>query len=156
MANIKRVEVYVDDNRMPYLVAEETSYSISTEKRYTTPEDIYELTKELKITERVKETILMFVFDSAMHLICMSEVSVGSIDRSIMDVRGIAQTLLLSNGIGCILCHNHPSGNTTPSDIDIMSTKKVVEALKLLELKLLDHVVVSRNGYTSMNEANLI
>ena len=52
--------------------------------------------------------------------------------------------------------HNHPSGNTEPSQEDIAITKRLVQAGELLGVKIQDHVIVSKNGYTSMKERGLI
>ncbi|MCK4733255.1 MAG: hypothetical protein KAT65_12435, partial [Methanophagales archaeon] len=55
-----------------------------------------------------------------------------------------------------ILVHNHPSGDTEPSQEDVAITKRLVEAGELLGIKIHDHVIVSKNGYTSMKERGVI
>jgi DNA repair protein RadC len=55
-----------------------------------------------------------------------------------------------------ILVHNHPSGDTEPSQEDIAITKRLVEAGELLGIKIHDHIIVSKNGYTSMKERGVI
>ena len=57
---------------------------------------------------------------------------------------------------GIILAHNHPSGNLSPSDADLKITKKIKEAAMLLDLSLLDHLILSDQGYLSMADDNLM
>lgn len=153
---IKKVVTYLKEDKFPYLEVEETGYTVDGRKCHNTPEMIYELAKDMRMTERATEMVMLFIFDNANQLICVHELSTGSINRSLISSREIAQTILLAGGINCALVHNHPSGDTTPSDADIMVTKKIKEALELLQLRLLDHLVVGRYGYTSMIEKGLL
>ena len=153
---VKKVTTYMDDNSFPYLVAEETPYKVDGRAKHDDDEKIYELTKEMHMTDRVAESVVLFIFDIQFHLLAISEMSTGSVDRSIIPTREIAQTILLSNGSQCIIAHNHPSGDTTPSDIDVAITKKLKDALALLNIQLCDHLVVGRYGYTSMAAQGLM
>lgn len=77
------------------------------------------------------------------------ELSKGGLNGTVIDVRIIARYAVkyLVNGI--ILCHNHPSGTLTPSNADIQITNRVKEGLKLLEVTLFDHIIISEYGYYS-------
>ena len=153
---IKKVVSYLDDNRFPYLEVEETCYDLDASKAYDSPEVIYGLAKDMRITERATEMVLLLIFDSAMQLLCVHEVSTGSINRNIVPVREIVQTVLLAGGVSCAMLHNHPSGNTSPSDMDIAVSQTVKKGLELLQMRLLDHLVVGRCGYTSLAESELL
>jgi DNA repair protein RadC len=72
--------------------------------------------------------------------------SSGGISGTFVDVSIIARTALASLASGVILCHNHPSGNINPSEADISITQKIIQALKLFEIKVLDHLILAGNG----------
>lgn len=152
---IQKCITYQNENHMPYLVYENTSYTVDGRTKHDNPQKVYELVQNMRIPERATETVLLFIFDNATHLICYTEISTGTIDRSVISPREIAQTMLLSGGVTCILVHNHPSGDTTPSKHDINITNKISDALQMLSLRLVDHLVVGR-GYTSMAELGYV
>lgn len=151
-----KVTTYLNENRFPYLVKEECHYGEDKDARYTDPEKIWELCKTMHITERATEMVLLLIFDAANHVICISELSTGAMDRSIVSTREVARTILLAGGISCALVHNHPSGYTEPSEMDINITRRLKSVLKELEIEILDHIIVGRNEYTSLRERGII
>ena len=76
-------------------------------------------------------------------------VSVGGITSTIVDVRIILKKALKQEAVALIVCHNHPSGNLRPSKADELMTFKLKESAALLDIKLLDHLIVSEEGYYS-------
>ncbi|WPQ64977.1 DNA repair protein RadC [Chitinophaga sancti] len=83
-------------------------------------------------------------------------VSVGGISSAPADVRVILREALELGATSIILCHNHPSGNLSPSQADILFTRKVVQAASILDIMVLDHIIVSQAGYYSLNEEGLM
>jgi DNA repair protein RadC len=77
-------------------------------------------------------------------------ISVGGITGTVVDPRCIFQAALKASATGILLAHNHPSGSPTPSDADNNITRKIKEAGDILEIKLLDHLILLPEGYTSM------
>ena len=77
------------------------------------------------------------------------KISQGGISQTVADVRLILKAGLDALASGLILCHNHPSGNLRPSPEDDRLTQRVQETAKLMEMNLLDHIVLSANGYFS-------
>ena len=80
----------------------------------------------------------------------VSHVATGGKTSCIADPRIIFATALKANACSIILAHNHPSGNTQPSQHDLNLTDKLVEGGKLLDIKVLDHLIVTSSGYISM------
>lgn len=80
----------------------------------------------------------------------------GTLDNVSIHPRIIAKEALLLDAAAVILCHNHPSGATQPSQADISITKKIQEALDLFDIPVLDHVIVSHNQTDSFAELGLI
>lgn len=83
-------------------------------------------------------------------------ISKGGITGTVIDVRLILKKALENNASSIVLCHNHPSGNTQPSDADIQITKKLKEAGKIMEIPVLDHLIVTENGYFSFADEGLL
>jgi len=74
----------------------------------------------------------------------------GLLNRSLIDVKEIVRSLLnIKTCASCICLHNHPSGDTTPSQLDTDMTRKLKDALKLFDYRLLDHIIVGTGGYYS-------
>lgn len=83
-------------------------------------------------------------------------VSKGGVAGTIADPKIIFQHALKSNSSGILLCHNHPSGNTKPSQQDIDLTDKLIKAGKLLDIKILDHIILTDSEYLSMAEDGIM
>ena len=85
-----------------------------------------------------------------------AKISQGGVSGTVVDVKLIAKYAVESLASGVILAHNHPSGNLTPSHQDIALTRKVKEALTLLDSQLLDHVILSADGYKSFADEGIL
>ena len=83
-------------------------------------------------------------------------VSQGGITGTVVDPRLIFKRALEIDAVSIIVCHNHPSGNLQPSKADELLTSKLREGAKLLDIKLLDHIIVGDNGYFSFADAGLL
>lgn len=83
-------------------------------------------------------------------------VSIGGFTGTVVDIRLIFQAALKASATGIIFCHNHPSGNRTPSDADIQLTSKLKDAGKILDISVLDHLIILPEGYTSMADEGLL
>ncbi len=97
------------------------------------------------------------IFMSRRNTIIKTEcISRGGISGTVVDVRLILKPALENLASGIILAHNHPSGNLKPSNDDILLTKKVKEASKLMDIILQDHLIVGDNNYLSFADEGLI
>lgn len=77
---------------------------------------------------------------------------IGSVCAVHFAVDGVFKVALLQNAVSVILCHNHPSGTPTPSTEDLESTKLLVDAGKMLGIKVLDHFIITPTDYLSLRE----
>ena len=114
-------------------------------------EDVYNLVKD-ELVNSDREMFLSVMLTSKNHLIGVETVSLGSINASIITPRDVFKSAILANAVSVILCHNHPSGDLTPSMQDIEITKHLIEAGELIGVKVLDHLVVSDKGYRSLRD----
>lgn len=113
--------------------------------------DAYELVKE-ELVNADREMFLSIMLTVKNDLIGVETVSIGSIHATIITPRDVFKSAILANAVSIILCHNHPSGDLTPSDNDMEITKHLVEAGDLLGIKVLDHLIVSNQGYRSLRD----
>lgn len=123
-------------------------------------EDVYNFIKAdatVSLGKRPEEHMVVFAINVKGEVIGFMESSIGNISSTAVNVQQIASFLLLTNAAGAIIAHNHPSGDTTPSDEDIQATKRLHEALKLLSIKLVDHLIVGpEDDYTSFQAEGLM
>lgn len=83
-------------------------------------------------------------------------VSVGGTSAAIVDIKIILKKALEWNASKLILCHNHPSGNLKPSQADLSITDKITEGARLMDIAVIDHIIVSDQGYFSFAEEGLL
>jgi DNA repair protein RadC len=89
-------------------------------------------------------------------LIAREQISKGGMTGTVADPKIIFQTALQQKACGIILCHNHPSGNLKPSEADIRLTRNLVEAGRVLEISVLDHLIVTKESYYSFADEGRI
>jgi DNA repair protein RadC len=124
-------------------------------KKITSPSDIAEIFIPL-LRDEVKEQFLVVCLSSANKIIRYEKISVGNLNSSIVHPREIFKVAIENNSASIILIHNHPSENTEPSSEDIAITKKLVEAGKMMDIPIFDHLIIAGNSYTSFVERRLI
>jgi len=103
-----------------------------------------------------KEIFKILLLNRANRLIKEVTISEGTLDASIVHPRDVFREALLEPAAGVILIHNHPSGNPTPSEEDLRVTKQLVEAGRLLGIKVYDHVIMAGESYRSLADDGLI
>ena len=84
------------------------------------------------------------------------KIASGNIDNCLFDSRIIFQCALLANATGVILCHNHPSGNLTPSQQDIYVTRRIRSAGLILNIQVLDHIIITSESYYSFGDEGML
>ena len=103
--------------------------------------DAIEVFKDI-LKELDREWVIVVNLDTQLKPINFSVVSVGSINASLAPVQNILKSAILSNANQIMLIHNHPSGSISPSKEDDFITHRVLEACKLMEMQLVDHIIV--------------
>ena len=120
-------------------------------KHIHAPEDVHNIIAA-EYADAVVETAMMLALDTKNKVIGIFEISRGSLNASIIHPRDVFQRAILVNAASVILVHNHPSGDPTPSPEDVALTKKLVEAGRIMDITVLDHVVVGEGSYVSLKE----
>ncbi len=102
------------------------------------------------------EEFWILMLNSGNRLINKKRISIGGINKTVVDARVIFKLALEAKASALILGHNHPSGTLKPSQADLGLTQKLVQAGKLLDIKVLDHLIVSNSGYLSFSDSGLM
>ena len=125
-----------------------------TRKKLLGSKDTYELLMEMYDSDTLEyiESFIVLYLNKANETIGWQKVSYGGTSSTIADVKVIMSSALLSGAHAIILSHNHPSGNKKPSEADCNLTKKIIKAGKLLDILVLDHLIITQNGYYSFGE----
>jgi DNA repair protein RadC len=108
-------------------------------------QDVIGLLKEVYEKNKIsyQEEVIVLYLKSSDKLIGYQKLCSGGLTSAVIDVRLIFSTALKTLATGIIISHNHPSGNINPSKTDELITKKIVEAGKLLDINVLDHIIVN-------------
>ena len=131
-------------------MVKESSFLYQT-RQILSPKDAYEMIKE-QLEGLDREQFIIACLNTKNEPTNITVVSVGSLNKAIVHPREVFKTAILSNAASIMAFHNHPSGETTPSQQDIQLTKRLYEAGELLGIKLLDHLIIGDGSFTSLKE----
>ncbi len=101
-----------------------------------------------------KETVYLLCLDAKCKVLCCRMVDEGGVNSTGISIRKVVDMALTENATSVVLAHNHPSGVAVPSGEDIRATVRVAQALKLVDVTLMDHIVVADGDYVSMVHSN--
>jgi len=124
-------------------------------KSITNPSEIAKMFIPI-LRDEVKEKFIVVSMNAANRIIRYNIISTGNLTSSIVHPREVFKVAIENNSANIILIHNHPSGNCEPSNEDIKTTKKLVEAGKLLDIEVFDHIIIADNSYLSFVEQQMI
>ncbi len=102
-----------------------------------------------------QEHLRVVLLDTKNHVLGMPTIYVGSLNTSIMRIGELFREAIRANCAAVIVVHNHPSGDPTPSPEDVSITRQIVEAGKLLDVDVLDHLIIGQQRYVSLKERGL-
>lgn len=118
------------------------------------PKDVADLVQyEMQALE--KEHLRVILLDTRNHVLEILEVYRGSLNASVVRVSEIFTPAVRRNAASVLVVHNHPSGDPSPSPEDVAITQRLVQAGKLMEIEVLDHIIIGQGRYVSMKERGL-
>ncbi len=109
-----------------------------------------------KLKDYRREVFAVLFLNRANKINHFEIISEGGITETVADPRVILRKALEEDAVNIILCHNHPSGSLKPSNADKLLTHKIKEASGYLDIKVLDHIIVSENGYYSFADEGIL
>jgi len=119
-----------------------------------TPEDVARLVRG-KLRDKKKEYFLALLLDTRNQLIKVAEISVGSLDSSIVHPREVFKEAISASAASVVFVHNHPSGSPQASEDDIKLTKRLAEAGGIIGIDVLDHIIISEKKFLSLKREGL-
>jgi len=131
---------------------EEKTYNIGA---FNNPESVVTFIQAV-IGNEPQECMVVLCLNTKGYLSSYQVVSRGDSNRSLVDMSAIIRPMILSNSTAMIIAHNHPSGDPTPSMEDNKITKHIDKACKMMNLRLIDHIIVGSNRYYSYKESGHI
>jgi len=125
--------------------------------KITSPDDCYNYIKQFYHDDiEIYESFFVAFLNRANNVIGWIKVGQGGINGTVVDPRLVAKYAIESLCSGVILAHNHPAQSTNPSDDDIKITKKIKEGLKLFDINVLDHIILTNETYYSFSNEGLL
>lgn len=122
-------------------------------KELNDPKKVYQLIKS-KLKDYTREHFYIIILNSRNYSI--AEISVGSLNASIVHPREVFSEAIKNKAASVIFAHNHPSGDPEPSEDDLAITKRLVESGKILGIEIIDHIIITKNGFFSFKEKGLL
>lgn len=128
---------------------------IREDKNISSPRDIAKLLMNEMMSLR-QEILKLIMLDTKNNIIGIKDVFKGSLNTSIVHPREIFKEALKKSSSSIIICHNHPSGDPTPSKEDINITLRIKECSRIMGIDLLDHLIIGKDKFVSLKEKGII
>jgi DNA repair protein RadC len=119
------------------------------------PTDVFEYFRD-QMSLLTKEVFRVVVLDTKNRMVKENIISEGTLNASIVHPRDVFRFAVVHSAAAVILLHNHPSGDSTPSQEDLEITQRLVEVGNLMEIPVLDHIIIGAGKFTSMKEMRLL
>lgn len=129
--------------------------SLEQRKRISSSRDIYNLLHPI-IGELPHEEFWVIYLNNSNKVLKKTMISKGGLTGTLVDVRIVLKEALELLAVGMIIAHNHPSGTLKPSNADRNLTNKIKESAKIVDIQVLDHVIVTADGYFSFADDGII
>jgi DNA repair protein RadC len=126
-----------------------------SDKKISSPGEVADIFIPL-LKDELKERFIVVCLNSANKIIKYEVISVGNLNSSIVHPREVFKVAIENNSASIILIHNHPSGNSDPSNEDISITKKIVETGTIMSIPVFDHIIIAGKNFTSFVEKRLL
>ena len=121
----------------------------------THPRQVYDLLRD-ELMGLKQEVLKVLLLDTKNRVEHTETVFVGTLNCSVIHPREIFRLAIRQSACAIIVAHNHPSGTTAPSEQDIRATKQIAQAGEHIQIQLLDHVIIGKEGYFSMKEEGML
>lgn len=150
-----RVKGYVSSDALVQIAANILLENMADGEKLTKPDDAAEFLR-LSLANEKNEHFGVLFLTNKHQVICFERLFSGTIDGAAVYPRVVVQRALACNASAVIFAHNHPSDNCEPSEADRTITQRLKEALTLVDIRVLDHFIVSRSSWVSLAERGCI
>lgn len=138
------------------------SYELTITRKNNNSFEKVQINSSLKAAEYIRkfyhedieiyESFFILLLDNTLNTIGYAKISQGGLTSTVVDVRIICKYAIDSLAVNVMIAHNHPSGTLRPSESDLQITKKIKNALNLLDVNLTDHIILTANNYYSFRD----
>lgn len=129
--------------------------TVAAPTRVRAPQDVARLLEE-RYADADREILVVVILDTKNQVLAINPTFVGSLNGAMVTMREIFKAAVMLGAASIIVAHNHPSGDPSPSPEDIAITRQIVQAGKLLEIEVLDHLIIGAVGrFASLREQGL-
>lgn len=144
------IDTYLGKDRLPFIEKKEICQEAPI---FDSPDKIYKfLNQYFRLNERTEEYVYMIGLDTKNHPLGIFEISHGTINGSLITPREVYMKALLCGAASIVLVHNHPSGDPTPSKLDMDIWDDIMTAGEILSVPLIDFIICGNNCYYSAKE----
>lgn len=120
-------------------------------KKISRPDDVVPML--MKYANKKEENFYAVLLNSCYEVISVQHITKGLVNRTMVHPREVFREAIKKNAVAVVIAHNHPSGNLVASSEDSEITSRMVEAGKIIGISVLDHIIVSKNGFYSFLES---
>jgi len=120
-----------------------SAYLIEEKPKTESPTELVDIMRPL-VVDLVQETFFVVLLNAKNRVIKIEVATVGLVDRTQIHAREVFREAIVNNASRIIICHNHPSGDPTPSSQDISATRDLIGAGKIIGIEILDHIVMGK------------
>lgn len=131
------------------------AYTSGDTYKVTSPKDAADLVMQ-EMKSLTKEVLKVILLNTKNVVLKVVDVSIGSLNCSIVHPREVFNEAIMHHSASIIICHNHPSGDPSPSSEDLNVTSRLKECGKLLGIELIDHVIIGDGIYVSLKEKGIL
>ena len=154
---LKSYDIRLNEDKTTKLVEVGSMEYVAEHTGFTRPEYIAEMMKSVfDVDNLATEHVYVLAMNSKNRIIGIFELSAGTMDTTVLGTRELFQRLLLIGAVQFVVIHNHCSGDTEPSKVDLKTTAQIEDASKLLGINFIDHIIVGTEGYYSMAEHDIM
>ena len=122
-------------------------------KKVNNPQLAFDMVESvLKLSTATQEVFGMLTMDTKKSVTGIFEITKGTLNSSLVHTRDVFQRAILQNADSILIFHNHPSGDTKPSQADILVTNTLVSASKIIGIQVVDHIIIGNETYRSLSE----
>ena len=123
----------------------------SYSKKINSAEDVFNMFHDRLVNEK-KEHFIVLMLDIKNQIIKEETISIGTLGNSLIHPREVFKSAIKNSAYSIILVHNHPSGDCNPSKEDVDITERLIEVGKMVDIKVLDHIIIGREEWKSWKE----
>ncbi len=121
----------------------------------SSPQAVYDYLA-VSLKGKKDEELQTIFLNSRNHSVGIETIQVGTVDKSAVYPRKVVERALKHNAVSVIVAHNHPGGSLNPSQDDLHITEKLRQALETVDISLLDHIIISKEGYLSFKQKGIL